>query len=117
MTPMMVVTSFHIEGKRVVKTLGLACGAATRATGLRHNFVAWIKSNFGGELEEHTKTLAEAREQALDRLREHARSMGANAVVSVRFATVEISSHAAEILAYGTAIVVEDAAPSTVPRG
>jgi uncharacterized protein YbjQ (UPF0145 family) len=105
---MMIVTSFQVEGKRVVKTIGLACGAATRASGLRHGFVAWVKSNFGGEVEEHTKTLAEAREQALDRLRDHARSLGANAVVSVRFATVEVSSHSAEFLAYGTAVVLAD---------
>lgn len=92
----------------MVRTLGLASGAVTRSSGLIPGLVATIKNLLGGELEEFTKTLAEAREQALDRMIEHARSLGANAVISVRFASAEIASYAAEILVYGTAVVIEE---------
>ena len=105
---MIVASSEHIQGKRVVKTLGLAHGAVTRSSGFRRGFIAFIKNLLGGELEEFTKILAEAREQALDRMNDHARSLGANAVISVRFTSAEIAAYAAEIMVYGTAVVVED---------
>ena len=105
---MLVTSTETIQGKRVVRTLGLASGAVTRSPGLIPGLVATIKNFLGGELEEFTKTLAEAREQALDRMIEHARSLGGNAVISVRFASAEIASYAAEIMVYGTAVVLED---------
>jgi len=103
---MLITSSETIQGQRVVRTLGLATGAVTRSPGLIPSLVATIKNLLGGELEEFTKTLAEAREQALDRMAEHARCQGGNAVISVRFASAEITSFAAEILVYGTAVVV-----------
>ncbi|MFH0945304.1 MAG: YbjQ family protein [Planctomycetota bacterium] len=105
---MIAASTDSIQGKRVVRTLGLVSGAVTRSPGLLPSLVATIKNFFGGELEEFTKTLAEAREQALDRMLEQARSQGANAVLSVRFASAEIASFAAEIMVYGTAVIVED---------
>jgi len=105
---MLVTTTEHIAGKRVVRTLGLATGAVTRSPGLMKGIVASIKNLLGGELEEFTRTIAQAREQALDRTKDHARSLGANAVISIRFASAEIASYAAEIVCYGTAVVLEE---------
>ncbi len=107
---MLISTTETIHGKRIVKTLGLATGTVTRSPGFVRGVIAMIKNLLGGELQEFTKTIAEAREQSLDRMREQARSLGANAVVSVRFSSAEIASYAAEILVYGTAVVVEDEA-------
>ncbi|MEJ2721001.1 MAG: YbjQ family protein, partial [bacterium] len=73
-----------------------------------HDLTAVMKNITGGEIREYTKLLAESREQALDRMREEATKLGANAVVEVRFMTSEIMNSAAEILVYGTAVVVED---------
>jgi uncharacterized protein YbjQ (UPF0145 family) len=74
--------------------------------------VAWMRGVVGGEIVEYTKMIAEAREQALDRMAEQAVKMGANAVVGVRFGTAEVMSGAAEIVAYGTAAVLETAEPA-----
>lgn len=104
---MIVTSSEQIHGMRIVRSLGLATGAVTRSSGFNRGVLAFIKNFFGGELEEHTRTLAEAREQALDRMREHARVLGANAIVAVRFSSAEIASNAAEVLAYGTAVLAE----------
>lgn len=107
---MLISTTETIQGKRIVRTLGMATGTVTRSPGLMRGIVATIKNLLGGELQEFTKTIAEAREQSLDRMKEHARSLGANAVVGVRFSSCEIASYAAEILVYGTAVIVEDEA-------
>lgn len=104
---MMVTPSRTIAGQRVVKTLGLVKGNTIRARHLGKDIVAALKGLVGGEIEEYTKMLAEAREQALDRMRTEAESLGANAVVDVRFATSYIMGAASEIMAYGTAVVVE----------
>ena len=112
---MIVTSSETIHGMRVVKTLGLATGAVTRSCGFMPGFIAAIKSLLGGELDEYTKVLAEAREHALDRMREHARSLGANAIISVRFASSEIARSAAEIMVYGTAVVMEEEAGPVPP--
>ncbi len=110
---MLMATTDTIHGKRVLRTLGLANGTVTRSPGLLKGLVGLIKNLLGGEVEEYTRTIAQAREQALDRMTEHARSLGGNAVVGVRFASAEVAAYAAEIVAYGTAVVVEDApAPS-----
>lgn len=105
---MITASTNSIQGKRIVRTLGLVSGAVTRSPGFLPTLVATIKNFLGGELEEFTKTLAEAREQALDRMIEQARSQGGNAVISVRFASAEIASYAAEIMVYGTAVIIED---------
>lgn len=106
---MIVVTSAEITGKRIVRTLGLARGNTIRARHIGRDILALLRNIVGGEITEYTKMLAESREQALDRMVEEARSLGANAVVNTRFMTSLVMQGAAELLAYGTAVVVEDA--------
>ena len=105
---MIIVTSSDIAGKKIVKTLGLVRGTTVRAHHVGNDIIAYMRNLVGGEVLEYTKMLAEAREQALDRMREDAVNMGGNAVIDVRFSTSDIASGAAEILAYGTAVEVED---------
>jgi len=104
---MMIVTSSQIVGKKIVKTLGMVKGNTIRARAIGKDILAGLKQLVGGEIEEYTKLMAEAREQALDRMMEDAEALGANAVVDVRFSTSEVMNAAAEILAFGTAVVVE----------
>jgi uncharacterized protein YbjQ (UPF0145 family) len=106
---MIVTTTGEVAGKRIVRTLGIVRGNTIRARHVGRDIMAGLRNIVGGEVSEYTKLLAEAREQALDRMVEEARSLGANAVVEVRFSTSEVMSGAAELLAYGTAVVVEDA--------
>ncbi len=105
---MIVTTTFDIAGKRIVRTLGIVRGSTVRARHVGKDVLAFFRNVVGGEVYEYTKLLAESREHALDRMIQEARSLGANAVVGVRFATSEVLHNAAEILAYGTAVVVED---------
>jgi uncharacterized protein YbjQ (UPF0145 family) len=106
---MMVVTSETVAGKRIVRTLGLVRGNTIRARHVGKDILAALRNLVGGEIAEYTKMLAESREQALDRMVEEARDLGANAVTSVRFVTSEVMQGAAELLAYGTAVIIEDA--------
>jgi uncharacterized protein YbjQ (UPF0145 family) len=105
---MIVTTTDTIVGKRIVRTLGLVRGNTIRARHLGRDIVAELRNIVGGEISEYTKLMAEAREQAMDRMVEEAQSLGANAVVEVRFSTSEVMKAAAELLAFGTAVVVED---------
>jgi uncharacterized protein YbjQ (UPF0145 family) len=105
---MIVTPSGGVAGHRVIKTLGLAKGSTIRARHLGKDILAIFKNIVGGEIEEYTKMMAEAREQALDRMRVDAQAQGANAVVDVRFSTSYIMSAASEIMAYGTAVVIEN---------
>ncbi|MCP4293829.1 MAG: YbjQ family protein [bacterium] len=105
---MMVTTTHSIAGKRITRTIGLVKGNTIRARHLGHDFMAGLKNMVGGEISDYTKMIAECREEALDRMNAEAIANGANAVVGVRFATSEMMEHAAELLAYGTAVVVED---------
>ena len=109
---MIVTTTYEIAGKRIVSTLGLVRGNSIRARHVGKDILAALRNLVGGEIPEYTKMMAEAREQALDRMVEEARSYGANAVVAVRFQTAEMMKGAAELLAYGTAVVVEAADPA-----
>jgi uncharacterized protein YbjQ (UPF0145 family) len=104
---MMIASSSTIAGKRIVKTLGLVRGNTIRARHIGRDIVAVFKNILGGEIEEYTKLMAESREQAIDRMAERARELGANAVVDVRFSTSYIMANAAEILVFGTAVVAE----------
>ncbi len=104
---MTIVTSSSIAGKKIVKSIGLAKGNTIRARHLGKDLVAGLKNIVGGEIEEYTKLMAEAREQALGRLKDEAERLGANAVVDLRFSTSYIMGMASEILAYGTAVVIE----------
>ena len=105
---MIISTMNDIPGKRVVRVLGLVRGNTIRARHLGRDIGAFFKSVVGGEIREYTKLMAEAREQSLDRMAAEAESLGANAVLSIRFTTSMILSTVAELLAYGTAVVVED---------
>ena len=105
---MIVTTNLEIAGKRVVRTIGLVKGNTIRARHLGRDIAAFFRNVVGGEVKEYTKLIAEAREQALDRMIEDARAKGANAIIMVRFSTSQVMQGAAELLAYGTAVVVED---------
>ena len=100
-------TTHCIEGKRIVKQLGLVRGNTIRARHIGKDITALLKNVVGGEISDYTKMMAESREEALDRMIAEAKSKGANAIVGVKFATSEIMQHASEILVYGTAVVVE----------
>lgn len=104
---MIVVTTDSIEGKQVVKTLGLVRGSTIRARHVGRDIMAGLRNIVGGEITDYTKMLAESREQSLQRMVEQAESMGANAITGTRFVTSMVMSGAAELLAYGTAVVVE----------
>ena len=105
---MILSTTHMIAGKKVVQTLGVVKGNTIRARHLGKDITAGLKNIFGGEIEEYTKLLAESREQALDRMITQAGGLGGNAVIEVRFSTSYIMGNAAEIMVYGTAVVVED---------
>ena len=104
---MIIVTSDTISGKKIVKTLGLVRGNTIRARNIGKDILAGLKQLIGGEIEGYTKLMAEAREQAVDRMIADAEKLGANAILGMRFSTSEVMDNAAEILAYGTAVVVE----------
>jgi uncharacterized protein YbjQ (UPF0145 family) len=104
---MMLVTSDVIPGMRIVKTIGLVRGNTVRARHVGRDFMAVLRNLVGGEVVDYTKLLAEAREQAVDRMIAEAHKFGANAVVTVRFVNAEIMKNSAELLAYGTAVVAE----------
>ena len=104
----LLVTTEAVAGKRLVRTLGLVKGNTVRARHAGHDIMAKLKNVVGGEIGEYGKLVAEAREQSLDRMIEDAESLGANAVVGVRFTTTVMMGGAAEMLAFGTAVVLED---------
>jgi uncharacterized protein YbjQ (UPF0145 family) len=104
---MLLSTTDTIPGKTTVKHLGLVRGNTIRARHLGKDILAGLRNLVGGEIAEYTKLMAESREQSIDRMSEEARKLGANAVVGIRFSTSEVMEHAAEILVYGTAVVVE----------
>ncbi len=103
---MIIVTTDFIPGKEITEVLGMARGNTVRARAVGKDIMAMLRNVIGGEVTEYTKMIAESREQALDRMVENAKAMGANAVINVRFGTSMVMSGAAEILAYGTAVVV-----------
>jgi len=105
---MIVTTSDTIHGKKIKTTFGLVRGNTIRARHVGKDILAALKNLVGGEIAEYTKLMAESREQAIDRMTAQAQLLGANAVVETRFATSMIMGGAAELLAYGTAVLVED---------
>ena len=104
---MIIATSETIAGKKIVNTLGLARGNTIRARHLGKDIAALFRNMIGGEVTEYTKLMGESREQAVDRMVQNATELGANAVVAVRLTTSMLMGGAAEIVAYGTAVVVE----------
>ena len=105
---MLVVTTPTIPGKKVVRVLGLVRGNTIRARHVGKDILAGLRNMVGGEVTEYAKLLAESREQAIDRMLVEAEGLGANAVISVDFQTSVIMGGAAEMMAYGTAVVVEE---------
>ena len=105
---MIVVTSEHIAGKKIVKTLGLVRGNTVRARHIGRDILAGLRNIVGGEVHEYAKLVAESREQSLDRMVDEAGELGANAIIAARFTTSVLMGGAAELLAIGTAVVVED---------
>ena len=105
---MIITTSENIPGKKIVKILGLARGNTIRARHIGRDIMAGLRNIAGGEIREYTKMLGESREQAIDRMVEDAQKLGANAIICMRFSTSMVMGAAAEILAYGTAVKMED---------
>ena len=103
---MIITTSDQVEGKKITNTIGLVRGSTIRARHVGRDIMAGLRSLVGGEIVDYTKMMAEAREQAIQRMVEDAEGKGANAIVSMRFTTSMIMSNASEILAYGTGVVV-----------
>jgi uncharacterized protein YbjQ (UPF0145 family) len=103
---MILSTTFDVPGRTVAQHLGIARGNVVRGRSIGRNIVASFRMLVGGEIHEYTKLLAETREQALDRLIEHAQSLGADAVIGLRFDATEAGAQtpATEVLAYGTAV-------------
>ncbi|MEO1955165.1 MAG: YbjQ family protein [Gammaproteobacteria bacterium] len=105
---MILVSSPNIPEKKIIKTLGLVKGNTIRARHIGKDIIAGLRAIVGGELHEYTQLLAQSREQAIDRMIEDAEKMGANAIVSVSFTTSVMSQGAAELMAFGTAVLIED---------
>ncbi len=104
---MIISTSAQIEGKAIAKTIGLVKGNTIRARHIGRDIMAGLRGIVGGEISEYTKMMAQAREEAIQRMVEDAEKQGANAIVSMRFTTSMIMQNASEILAYGTAVVLK----------
>ena len=104
---MIITTSAQIEGKAITRTIGLVKGSTIRARHAGKDIMAMMRGMVGGEITEYTKMMAEAREEAIQRMVEDAEKQGANAIVSMRFATSMVMQNAAEVLAYGTGVVLE----------
>ncbi len=113
---LLMSTTDDLPGWRIVRTLGLVRGNTVRARNLGVDFVAGLKALVGGEIGDYTKMLAESREQSIDRMRAEALQLGANAIVTIRFTTSTVMQGAAEILVYGTAVIIE-AAGGHPPQG
>ena len=104
---MIVVTTENISGYKVKEVKGQAFGLIVRSRGLGGNIIAGLRSLVGGEIHEYTSMLEDARKQALDRLVKNATAMGANAIVMMRFDSSEIGQNMGEVVAYGTAVIIE----------
>ena len=104
---MILSTTETIHGRKIVKQLGLVRGNTIRARHIGRDIMAILRHIVGGEITDYTKMMAESREQAIDRMIEDAQKLGANAIVSISFTTQMVMGGASEILAYGTAVVVE----------
>ena len=112
---MIVATTPFLSGHRIVETKGQVFGLVVRSRGLAGNLVAGLRSIGGGEIKEYTSLLEDTRRHALDRMIQNATLMGANAVISMRFDSSELAGTMSEIVAYGTAVVVEPEASGPQP--
>lgn len=105
---MILVTTDEIPDRKIQRTLGLVRGTSVRGRHIGRDLLAHLRNAVGGEIHEYTKMLSEAREQALDRMVAEARNLGANAVVGMQFTTSSPTPGSSEVLAYGTAVIVQD---------
>lgn len=105
---MIITTTSTISGKKIIKNFGLARGNTIRVRHIGKDIMAGLRNLVGGEVTEYTKLMAESREQAIDRMVAEAERIGGNAVIGMRFTTSMLMGGAAELLAYGTAVEVED---------
>ena len=113
----MTVTTPYVPSMKIEKTLGTVWGLVVRSRGLGGNVIAGLRSIAGGEIKEYTQMLEEARQHALERLRENAAALGANAIIGVRFDSSELGQTMTEIVAYGTAVIsVADFEPRQAMR-
>lgn len=102
-----IVSTPYVSGYKVTKVIGATFGLVVRSRGLGQNIGAFFRSWAGGEIKVYTKLLEQVRHQAIERLSQHAKDLGANAVLSIGFDTSEIGTATTEVLAYGTAVIVE----------
>lgn len=110
-----VVSTPYVPGYRITGTKGFTWGLIVRSRGIGGNVVAGLRTIAGGEIHEYTELLNHSRQNALDRMKEHAKALGANAVISVRFDSSELGQSMTEVLAYGTAVFVEKDAMAANP--
>ncbi len=104
----MIISNMEIlPGRRIKQHLGLVNGSTVRAKHVGRDLMASLKNVFGGELKGYTELLSEAREEAVERMKEQATSVGANAILNVRFSTSSVAQGAAEIYVYGSAVELE----------
>jgi uncharacterized protein YbjQ (UPF0145 family) len=104
----MIITNIEtVPGKNIIEHFGLVAGSTIRAKHVGRDIMASLKNLVGGELKGYTQLLQESRQQALDRMIDQARQLGANAIINVRFSTSSVAQGAAELYAYGTAVLVE----------
>ncbi|MBX5467274.1 MAG: heavy metal-binding domain-containing protein [Firmicutes bacterium] len=112
---MVVVSTPFVPGYRIVKVLGMVWGTVVRSRGIGYQVVAGLRSLAGGEINEFTDMLNNARQHAVERMRAEAASLGANAVIAAAFDSSELGQSLSEVLAYGTAVVIEPEGGSSQP--
>jgi len=111
-----IVSSNWVPGLKVIKTVGFVYGITVRSRGLGRNITAGLRSLGGGEIQEYVQMMEQSRDEALNRMAQHAKQLGANAVISTAFDSNEISQYMQEILAYGTAVLVDAADNNAIER-
>ena len=104
---MIIVTTDYVPGKEVKELIGFVRGSTVKAKHIGKDIVAGLKTIIGGEISEYSELMDEARQQAIDRMVEEASQKGANAIIAVRLETSAVMQNASEIIAYGTAVIVE----------
>ncbi len=104
---MKIVTTDSIAGRKIIETIDIARGSTVRARNVGRDIFAGLKNLVGGEINEYTRLMSDAREQAIDRMIADAEDMGADAIINVRFMTSSVATGASEILAYGTAVKLD----------
>jgi uncharacterized protein YbjQ (UPF0145 family) len=105
---MIVVSTPNLDGKPIKEYMGIVVGGTVRARNVGSDILAGLKNLVGGELQSYSKLLAAAREEALERMKQDAVKLGANAVINFRFQTSTISQGASEVIAYGTAVILDN---------